>query len=111
MANVLAIVAQNGHENPAEAQAALDAGKALLGKGMADAQIDVTQKISVGTLDQSLDVVLGLSGKGRRTLLLAICETAAHDGRLSVPEGELIRVICATLDCPLPPILGDDSCV
>jgi hypothetical protein len=42
-------------------------------------------------------------------LLLAICETAAHDGRLSVPEGELIRVICATLDCPLPPILGDDS--
>jgi hypothetical protein len=110
MANVLAIVAQNGHENLAEAQAALDAGKALLGKGMADAHIDITQKISVGTLDQSLDVVLGLSGKGRRTLLLAICETAAHDGRLSVAEGELIRVICATLDCPLPPILGDDSC-
>jgi len=58
-----------------------------------------------------MDVLLGLNGKGRRTLLLAICETAAHDGRLSVAEGELIRVICATLDCPLPPILVDDSCV
>jgi hypothetical protein len=31
-----------------------------------------------------------------------------HVGRLSVAEGELIRVICATLDCPLPPILFDN---
>lgn len=105
MANVLAIVAQNGHEDPAEAQAALDAGKALLGKGMAGAKIDVKQKITVGTLDQSMDVLLGLNGEGRRTLLLAIGKTAAHDGCLNVAEGELIRVICTSLDCPMPPIL------
>ena len=78
---------------------------------MAGAKIDVKQEITVGTLDQSLDVVLGLNGKGSRQLLLAICETVSHDGRLSVAESELIRVICATLDCPLPPILIDDSCV
>jgi hypothetical protein len=69
--NVLATVAQQGHEDPAEAQAALDAGKALLGKGMAGAEIDVTQKITVGILDQSLDVLFGLNGESRRKLLLA----------------------------------------
>lgn len=81
---------------------------ALIGKGMAGAKIDVKKKIAVGTLHQSMDVLIGLNGKGRRTLLLAICETAAHDGSLSVAEGELIRVICASLDCPSPPIFADN---
>ena len=47
-------------------------------------------------------------GKCRRTLLLAICEAAAHDRSANVAEGELIRVVCASLDCPLPPILFDN---
>jgi hypothetical protein len=42
-------------------------------------------------------------------LLLAVCEAAAHDGCLNVSEGELIRIICATLDCPLLPILFDNG--
>ena len=34
-------------------------------------------------LDQILDMLPGLGGEGGRTLLLAICETASHDGRLN----------------------------
>ena len=109
--NVVAIVAQNGHEDPAEAQVALNAGTALLGKWAVNARIDSKRKLTVDTLDKSLDLLLQVNGKGRRILLLAICEAAAHDGRLNVAEGELIRVICAMLDCPLPPILVDDSFV
>lgn len=107
--NVVAIVAQNGHEDLAQAQAAFDAGAARLGKWAANVRIDLTQELSADVLDKSLDLLLQVDGKGRRKLLLAICEAAAQDGRLNAAEGELIRVICATLDCPLPPILVEDS--
>jgi len=33
----------------------------------------------------------------------------AHDGCLNVAEGELIRIVFATRDCPLPPILFDNG--
>ena len=32
-----------------------------------------------------------------------------HDGELVLEEAELLRAICASLDCPLPPILGVDG--
>ena len=41
------------------------------------------------------------------TLLLAVTEVADHDNRLDIAEAELIRVVCAALDCPLPPILNE----
>ena len=62
---VAVIVAQNGHEDPAEAQVALDAGTALLGKWAVDARIDSKQELTVDTLDKSLDLLLQVNGKGR----------------------------------------------
>ena len=38
-------------------------------------------------------------------LLEAVTATVMSDKTLSVSEAELIRAICASLDCPLPPIL------
>jgi hypothetical protein len=102
---VVAIVAQRGYKE----EAALDAGLAILGKWVVNAKMDSNQKISIDTLDTSLDILQQVDGKSRRTLLLAICEVAAHDGDLNVAEGELIRVVCASLDCPLPPILVANS--
>ena len=61
--------------------------------------------ISKTVLDKGLDVLRGLGGKGKESLLRAISTTASHDGRLSVREAELIRAVCASLDYPLPPIL------
>ncbi len=108
-ANVVAIVAKNGHEDPAEAQAAFDAGMALLGKWAVNVKIDSKQEFEADALEKSLDLLLQLNGKGRRLFLLAVGKAAAHDGRLNVAEGELIRVVCASLDCPLPPILVDNK--
>jgi Zn-dependent protease with chaperone function len=40
--------------------------------------------------------------------VLKACLDAAHaDGRLSLAEGELVRMVAATLDCPLPPLLAE----
>lgn len=109
--NVLATVAQQGHEDPTAAQAALDAGTALLGKWTASVKVDLKQKMTADILTKSLNLLLVLKGRQRRKLLRAICESAAHDGHLNIAEVDLIRVVCATLEYPLPPILVDDSCV
>lgn len=102
---LLALIAEHGHDSEAARNQAYQAGAALLGD-WANADAAATQRdLRVQDLDHSLDVLLALNGKGRRRLLQAISAVVAHDEQLRVPEAELIRVVCATLDCPLPPIL------
>jgi tellurite resistance protein len=33
-------------------------------------------------------------------------DAALDDGRISQPESELLRAICAILECPLPPVIA-----
>jgi Zn-dependent protease with chaperone function len=42
----------------------------------------------------------------KKVLIEGMVRCIAHDRRLSVEEGELLRTVCAVLHCPLPPILG-----
>ena len=35
----------------------------------------------------------------------ALFATVAADGTIRVIEAELMRMVCAVLDCPLPPLL------
>jgi hypothetical protein len=37
---------------------------------------------------------------------MACFEAAAADGAFQVPEVDLVRMIAATLDCPLPPAIA-----
>ena len=107
--NLLAIVADHGHDNAAECQAAFDAGAKLLGDWAGGVKIEPKRDFTVDILNHSLDLLRKLNNKGRFKLLRAVSEVADHDNRLTVAEAELIRVICATLDCPLPPILANKS--
>ena len=109
VANVLVAVARHGHASPIDGQAALDAAKPILGKRMNRTSIDVNQNVTLDVLDLSLDILLGYEGEDLSKFMLAICTTAAHDGRVTLAEAELIRVVAATLDCPVPPILVDRS--
>lgn len=107
--NLLAIVADHGHEDVSTHQQAFDAGTRILGKWASDVKIQPQPEYTVDILAHSLDILLRLNGKGRRKLLRAIVEVADHDKRLTIVEAELIRVVCATLDCPLPPVLIHES--
>ena len=107
--NLLAIVADQGHAEAALSQEAFQAGARLLGEWALDVEIEAKPDYTVRILNHSLDVLRKLNGKGRRKLLRAISEVADHDNHLTIAEAELIRVICATLDCPLPPILVHNS--
>ena len=106
---LLRVLAEQGHDNPADRKAAFAAGTATLGTWAQDQVFDDgsprAMSKTVEALNRSLDVLLGLRGADRSSLIRAIGAVAAHDGRLAVAEAELIRAVCATLDCPLPPIL------
>lgn len=106
---LLALVADAGHDDETASNAAYHAGAMILGDWASRASVPMNPGLSVATLDRSLDILLALNGQGRRRLLRAISAVAAFDRHLSVAEAELIRAVCATLNCPLPPILVPTS--
>lgn len=57
-------------------------------------------------LDRALKCLDRLVPAGKEQLIEALVETIGHDGRMSVNEAELLRAICASLHCPLPPLIS-----
>ena len=55
-------------------------------------------------LDASLQILRHLSGRSRRRLVVALIAVIRHDRRTTLAEAELLRAVCAMLDCPLPPL-------
>ena len=104
--DLLRIVAYYGHRSDADREAAFNDGLATFGKWARQESYNHDRKTTVAVLDHSLDILLGLNSKGQESLLRAISTTAAYDGKLDLAEAELLRAICATLNFPLPPILG-----
>ncbi|HLT92847.1 MAG TPA: M48 family metallopeptidase [Woeseiaceae bacterium] len=100
------IVAVHGNPEPHARSAAFAAGLAALGGKAPAAALDEAPA-TPADLDRCLDVLAGLGPRGRRTLVEAVAATVSHDGALTLAESELLRAICATLDCPLPPLAVD----
>ena len=105
--NLLAVLADYGHADAVEAEAAFDAGRASFGQWSDSFDFDPERGYSIAALDHSLDVLESLNSKGRQALLRAVSAVAAHDGAVTLAEAELIRAVCATLDCPLPPLVTE----
>ena len=58
------------------------------------------------TLVPALSTLDQLDSAGKQLLIEAMVTTISHDGRIAVAESELLRVACAALHCPLPPMLA-----
>jgi hypothetical protein len=103
---LLRIVAHHGHAVPADAEAAFHAGLKGFGKWGENCAYNGDRKPSTAALDKSLDTLVALNGEGRKMLLDTVTTVVLHDEQLTVPEAELIRAICASLEIPLPPQIG-----
>jgi Zn-dependent protease with chaperone function len=57
-------------------------------------------------LRDSLRELAMLRPLAKKGVIEGLVSTVAHDRRLAVAEGELLRTVCAVLHCPLPPILA-----
>lgn len=55
--------------------------------------------------DNALNRLDELQMLDKQALVYALVLTISHDGKVSSDEAELLRAICATLHCPLPPFV------
>lgn len=58
-------------------------------------------------LDHALATLVRLTPEGKQLTVRALTRAIAADGKVTLAESELLRVTCAVLGCPLPPLLGD----
>ena len=103
--DLVSAVAQHGHASADEASSAYRAGIDKFGAWAASTEYEA-QSLRTAKLDRSLDVLGRMNSAGRKSLLQALATTVSHDGKLTATEANLLRAVCASLDCPLPPIIG-----
>ncbi len=104
---LLAVVAQAGHDDLAAARHAYLAGlQRLLPRDHLDYQ---PPRAGVQALDQVWVGLDALEPMSKQVLVEAITVAISHDGKINVPEAELLRTICSVLHCPLPPGLQADE--
>lgn len=101
---LLALLAHHGHEHTSEAERAFQAGASALfqGEHIRYAPADDWRRF----FDQTLPKLDRLDATGKQLLIEALVRAISQDGLLSVPEAEFLRVVCAALHCPLPPVLS-----
>ncbi len=101
--SLIAVLARAGHERPDDARRAYLAALARVFPRM-DAPYSPPAD-PLRALDEAWPALDGLDPIGKELLLEGLVAAVSHDGRLRVDEAELLRVVCASLHCPLPPML------
>jgi len=105
---VLSIIAHAGTRSDAAGErqknleAALRAGVAEMGLGDAPA---APTELSVEAAGAALQALRQLGPMQKAVLVKGFFATVSHDGAIRVVEAELMRLVSAVLDCPLPPLL------
>jgi hypothetical protein len=102
---LLAIVAQYGHDDAAQARRAYALG---LAEVLPDASLAYAPPADWAlALDRALPQLDRLAPAGKELVVRALTCAIGADGRVSVAEAELLRTVCAALHCPLPPLVNE----
>ncbi len=102
--DLLATLAWTGNPDGAAAAAAFRQGLMVLAEPPTD--LPPAAECTLTRLDQALDRLLAASHPVRGQVLEACAACVAHDGEVTVEEGELLRAIADSLECPIPPYGG-----
>lgn len=100
---LLAVLAQAGHADTASAMRAYMAGLSRVFP-----RLDAPYRPPTDpqrALDEAWPVLDEVNLIGKELLLEGLVAAISHDGRMTVAEAELLRVVCASLHCPLPPMI------
>jgi Zn-dependent protease with chaperone function len=103
---VLRALARGGESSPEPAGAAFAAGVKALDWPAARFEFSPEGSTDLIGLDAALRTLDLASRPLKKQILLACAATVGADGRVSVEEGELLRAISDSLDCPMPPLLN-----
>ncbi len=101
---LFAVIAQAGHETETGARAAYDAGMRRL-LPMNPPEYQSLPANWPEQLDPALTRLDRLPPLIKQQLIEALVLTVSNDRQVTLGEAELLRAICASLHCPLPPLL------
>ena len=102
-ATVLAIVAWFNSAGSDQTQPAYEA--ALSAIGSPAATVPPVQELTFDRLDQALDRLSDLDQPGREAFVNGATAAVLHDGKTTVEEAELVRVVADAVRLPVPPLL------
>jgi hypothetical protein len=101
---VFAVLARAGHADAATAAAAFTRGMAFL-PAVANARYEPPADW-VPAMDKALARLDQMQLGDKPRLVDGLAAVVSHDGQVQVAEAELLRAICGSLHCPLPPLLS-----
>ncbi len=104
---LMSLLAHCGNQDTQLAGSAYRKGMAHLGVGSAD-PLPLTN-IILEDVAQALRHLARLTPLPRREVMRACTEIVVADDKVSLAEGELLRLVAEALECPLPPILQDEA--
>ena len=100
---LLAVLAEAGHGDEASANRAYLAGLARLYPRLNKPYAPPKNRLEA--LDDVWPKLDQLEPMGKELLIEGLVAAISHDGQVSVAEAELLRTVCGSLHCPLPPML------
>jgi hypothetical protein len=100
---LLSTLAYVGHRDPDAASAAFDQAAAFLHE--TDLKLCPPQTCSLNALEKALETLVLVAPREKRQLITAAAACISADNQVTVREVELLRAICDSLDCPMPPLL------
>jgi Zn-dependent protease with chaperone function len=103
--DLLAVLAQSGSSDRESARRAFLAGINELFPR--DAIAYQPPEDWIAAVDAALDTLDELQPAGKLLLIEGLTQVLSADGRVTLTEAELLRVVCGALHCPLPPLLTD----
>lgn len=106
---LLSTLAYVGHTKRDDAERAFGKGSEHLNIG--SLSIRPLEECSLQGLGEVHATLSRVSFPAKRDLLYACAATISADKRVTVEEGELLRGIADSLDCPMPPLLPGQSLV
>ncbi len=104
-ATLLSALAHQGQSDPAQAERTFREGWRRIGFAEAESSFRPRESCGLAEVDRALGE-LALAAPGlKKTIVEASAACIAFDRRVTIAEGELLRAVTDSLDCPLPPFI------
>jgi len=105
VATVLALLAWEGQPEPDQAARAFDAGMRGYVSGEHTHRLLPREQCSLAEFDAALQTLNQSVPAIKRRIVVACTACILANQQVTIREAELLRGICDTLDCPLPPLV------
>jgi Zn-dependent protease with chaperone function len=109
VATVLALLAWEGEPEPDQAARAFDSGMRGYIGGDHTHRLPPREECSLAEFDVALQTLRQSVPAIKRRIVVACTACILANQHVTVREAELLRAICDTLDCPLPPLVVGEA--